>query len=293
MSDPFAQLAAPAQPANTETGPYQHISATCASTPNATNCAGTVPGNSNNGCQDTASGCDEYRGGYYSGGISVKNATAIFDPGVYYLNNGFSAAANSCLRPSTQTGDGTGGTMFYLADAGALSVGANSGSCPAPISTSSGTGPLQYGVKCTATSDVPSNLPATLTGNVLLGPCSGTYGDPLGTDDPIGEQHGMLFFRNRSSSSGVNDSWGGGGTFAAVGTMYLHQCVTSGSDTGVSCSTANAYNDTLTLQGGSGSTSYVVGDIITDQLGMGGNPSIFLDLNKEAAFYLLKATLVR
>ena len=37
-----------------------------------------------NGCPDS-NGCDEYSRGYYASGISVKNATAIFQPGIYYL----------------------------------------------------------------------------------------------------------------------------------------------------------------------------------------------------------------
>jgi hypothetical protein len=34
-----------------------------------------------------------------------------------------------------------------------------------------------------------------LQGSILLGACSGYYGDPLGTTGVLGEQHGFVFFR--------------------------------------------------------------------------------------------------
>lgn len=276
ISDPFAQLAAPAQPGNTETGPY-------------------ATGVTGNGCPaGTSGGCDEYTPGYYPGGILVKNATAIFDPGIYYVGgSGFTAAANSCMRPSTATGSGIGGTMFYLAGSGTVSVASNSGStCAASFDTS--TGALGTGVKCTATSTIPNNLPTTLTGNVLLAPCTGTYGDPLealGQTDPLGEQRGMLLFQDRSATL-LNPSWGGGGTFLLAGTMYFHSCNASG--TGTNCSLPPNYEeDVFTLQGNSGSGTYVLGDIVTDNLILGGTSAITMDLNPTSAYYILKATLLQ
>jgi hypothetical protein len=277
ISDPFVQLPVPAKPA-----------------------AGTITtgiAGGTKGCP-LGSTCKEYSPGYYATGITVKNFAAIFDPGLYYLDGDFTADANSCLRPSTAVGDGSGGTIFYF-NTGTLAVDANSGSpkpngCTDSISTtaSNGVGQLQFGVKCTAASEVPANLPATLTGNLMMGPCTGPYGDPLLTDDPIGEQHGILFFGNRSTAA-ATPAWGGGGSAAALGSMYFHYCHSpDGAGLGSNCPTS-AFTDNITLQGGSGSTSYVVGNIVADQLGLGGNPSIVMDLNPSALYYVFKASLLQ
>lgn len=277
ISDPFAQLAAPGVPG---------ANGTFKSVPTGTD-----------GCPSGVASCDEYTPGNYPGGIAVKNRTAIFDPGIYYITGGFTADANSCLRPSTAdpAGTGLGGTMFYLAGSGTVNVDNNSGSkCTAPFSTTTGSGVLANGVKCTAASTIPNNLPTTLSGNVLLAPCTGTYGDPLeavGQTDPLGEQRGMLLFQDRSATL-LNPSWGGGGTFLLAGTMYFHSCNASG--TGTNCSLPPNYEeDVFTLQGNSGSGTYVLGDIVTDNLILGGTSAITMDLNPTSAYYILKATLLQ
>lgn len=298
ISDPFAQVPAPAQPT--------HVGTITAVAPGV------------NGCPATGvNGCDEYSPGYYPGpnGIQVKGPggpnlhPAIFDPGIYYVVGGFSADPNSCLRPSTAQGDGSGGTMFYFADVNSINVTANSGKkCPAASSTyfntTSGTGSIAFGAKCTAASSIPSNLPATLSGSVLLGPCqlptvttlcdpncSINYGDPEGTSDPLGEQRGFLFFQNRAKNASTNPVWQGGGQFLLSGTMYFHQCVTSGSDTGTGCSFASAYNDNVSLGGNSGSGTYILGQIVADKVTLGGTAGLTMDLNPTKVFFTLKASL--
>jgi len=37
----------------------------------------------------------------------------------------------------------------------------------------------------------------------------------------------------------------------------------------------------------------VVGDIVADELGMGGTPAIVMDLNPSALYYVMKATLLQ
>jgi Flp pilus assembly protein TadG len=298
INDPFAQVPAPAQP--TLAGAV-------------TTAAGGTGGNLGfDGCPEQApTTCDEYWPGYYTGplGITVKNRTAIFQPGIYWVKNGFNAGPNSCIRPSSAVGDGSGGTMFYFADANSVNVGSNSGKkCPAIattyFNTTSGSGSLLNGAKCTAASTIPGNLPATLSGTVLLGPCqkptvtalcapncSINYGDPAGTGDPLGEQRGFLFFQDRAVNASTNPNWGGGGQFLLSGTMYFHQCVTSGSDTGTGCSTGSAYNDVLNLGGGSGSGTYVLGQIVTDQAVLGGNSTLTMDLNPTTVYSILKASI--
>ena len=309
ITDPFAQVPAPGQPA----APVPTPGLTgCTSVP----CA-VPPGV--NGCPAAfVAGCDEYTPGYYASGISVSGAggpnfrIALFDPGIYYIMNGLTASPNSCMRPSTATGDGSGGTLFYFADINSISVSANSGKkCPTDPSTffntTSGSGSILYGAKCTSTSSIPSNLPAALSGSVLLGPCqkpdaatglcapncSINYGDPLGASDPLGVQRGFLFFQKRSVNASTNPQWTGGGQFLLSGTMYFHQCVTSGSDTGVNCSAPSAYNDNVSLGGNSGSGTYVLGQVVADQITLNGTSGLTMDLNPTSAFNILKATLLQ
>lgn len=302
LNDPFAQVSAPAQPTHTHIPTdYQTIQPGIDECPNV-----------------AIQECHRYSPGYYPSGLPVKGAgganlaLSLFIPGIYYVVGGFSADANSCIRPSTQQGDGSGGVMFYFADTASVNVGSNSGDkcvkngvpvVPA-FNTTSGTGYLPYGAKCTATSTTPANMPGSLTGTVLLGPCqAGTispycdgncgtnYGDPQGTSGPLGEQRGFLFFQNRAVNAGTNPNWQGGGEFLLAGTMYFHQCVTSGSDTGVNCSTTTAFNDNLLLAGNPGSSTYILGQIIVDKLTQKGAATLTMDLNSQTAYNILKASI--
>lgn len=191
--------------------------------------------------------------------------------------------------------------MFYFTGGGSVSVDSNSGSkCPTSFNTAgyTGTASLATGVKCTATSSIPTNLPATLTGNVMLAPCTGPngaagpYGDPymnLGQTDPLGEQRGFLFFQDRSTQN-ASQSWGGGGSFLLAGTMYFHSCNAGG--TGIGCGAAGTYfTDSFTLQGNSGSSTYVLGDIVADNVALGGTSGITMDLNTSTVFNILKASI--
>jgi hypothetical protein len=125
--------------------------------------------------------------------------------------------------------------------------------------------------------------------------CSLNFGDPLGASDPNGVQRGILFFQDRGVNAGNNPSWSGNGGMLLAGTMYFHQCVNTGVDTGQGCdfTAGNAFNDKLSLGGTSGSNTYVLGDIITDQLNVGGSGQIVMDLNPSAAYTTLKAALVQ
>ena len=216
----------------------------------------------------------------------------------------FKAGSHSCLRPSTATGDGSGGTMFYFHGKHTVNVDSNSGtltlSAGSPGVTvfdcqSTANKVTLSQVKCiqsgTGATVLPGNLVTAggLIGNVLLGPCQapsagGTnYGDPLGTNDPLGEQRGMLFFQDRSAnlaSSPTNQpSWSGGGAFGLAGMMYFHNIT--------------LFTDQFSLGGGSASTTFVVGDIVTDKLDLHGTPGIEMDLNPNALYYVLKASLLQ
>jgi Flp pilus assembly protein TadG len=303
LSDPFATLPPPAAPGPpTVPADVSGAPANCTSTKIAAgNCQVAL---GVHGCPSTT--CTLYTSGAYTGGITVgqgSQETAIFDPGVYYITNGngLDLRSNSCVRPSTSTGDGSGGTMFYFADSHSVNVNNNSGAagkCPAakvPLSQ----------VQCITSGPGTTVLPGNVTtfgglaGNVLLGPCQaptagGTnYGDPLGVNDPLGEQRGMLFFQNRDSTNVVG-TWDGGGSFGLAGMMYFHSCLNgAGNGGGGGCSTTTGFTDSFHLQGGACSSTFVIGDIVTDKLHLGGNPCVEMDLNPNALYYVLKASLLQ
>jgi hypothetical protein len=153
-----------------------------------------------------------------------------------------------------------------------------------------------------------------LVGNVLLAPCQGpasgsavcapnctnssgnplNYGDPLGANDPLGEQRGMLFFQDRSGNlaAATQPKWQGGGAFGLAGNLYFHYCASATAGGGSGCS-SSAWTDQLSLGGNSTSNTFVVGDIVTDELSLNGTPGIEMDLNPNALYYVLKATLVQ
>jgi hypothetical protein len=232
------------------------------------------------------------------GVVTRTPSTAIFDPGVYYIggSNGLSIK-QATVRVSTATGDGTNGVMFYFSNSQTVSVTANAGSSSACTAASAGVAVpnnciVSYKIDGTASSATLGSVPSqklqcpsgstppsqvtslvTLDGNILLGPCSGTYASSDGN-------RGFLFFQRTAASP----SWGGGGQFLSSGFIYFH----SGSG-----STCGSSTSCLTLQGGSSSQSFTLGDIVVDELSMGGNPQINMILNPTATFQVLKPTLLQ
>src|SRR5437763_1879345 len=188
-------------------------------------------------------------GGSGGGGGSGSDILAIFEPGIYYLDGDFATvnANHTCLRPGTGIGDGSGGTMFYLHGTSTLNKGPN----PAPMILKFKGNPVfacadpTYGVpvsSLTCISNVPPGL-TTLTGNVLLAPCTGPYGDPLGA----GQERGLLFFHDRDIQPATQPSWRAASSFALVGSLYFHRCNTApAGGSGVNCDPA-AFTETLTL----------------------------------------------
>jgi len=232
-------------------------------------------------------------------GVVVLNklTAGIFDPGLYYVAaNALNLGDNSTARMSTATGDGSNGVMFYFSTSSSVGVTSNSGKSAACTSASSGSGSpngcvvsfkidgtrssvatgavASRALQCPSGSANPPQVPSTLDGNVLLGPCSGTYASPDGN-------RGFLFFQNRATAAAP--SWGGGGQFLSSGFLYFH------SGSGATCGTNTSC---LTLQGGSGSQSYTLGNIVVDELALGGNPQINMILNPASTFAVLRPTLL-
>jgi hypothetical protein len=74
--------------------------------------------------------------------------------------------------------------------------------------------------------------------------------------------------------------------------MYFHNCNSAG--TGLNCSQPTAgYNAFLQLQGSPGNTSYVLGNITSDEVVLGGGGTIAMSLNPNAVYNILKASLLQ
>ena len=245
-----------------------------------------------NGCPDP-NGCDEYTPGYYPNNIQVKNGTAMFEPGLYYLGNGLDLNSNSIARVTccggTADGDGSGGVMFYFKGTGTLNVDANSGKAglvndpvtklPNYYYVAGGTnnGIQSRALQCPGGGANPPQIFATIDGNMLVGPCTGPY------RDPSGQYRGFLFFQDRSVAA--SPSWQGGGATLASGFMYFHQCNAGG--TGINCTMppgANSYGTVFQLGGNPGSGSYTLGSIVTDRILVNGTPDITMILSPYNAF---------
>lgn len=238
-------------------------------------------------CPDP-SGCLLYTGGYYSSGISVWNATAVFDPGLYYLNGGLSIHVGAVVRPGTGTGDGSGGTTFYLTGSSQTCLDQSGLLC---VSTGAGwSGVDAYStanVKCPSgpAPDSRIGLPTTVSGSVLLAPCTGTYGDSLG------QYRGMLFFQDRASS--VGGGWNFNGGDLLVGDTYFHHCNSSGTGTGCG-STPTYYNCNLNITGNTSSSSaenYMIGAVVSDTLNITGSHTVNMVLNSNQGHSSLKGSL--
>lgn len=262
-----------------------------------------------NGCPDPG-GCTEYSAGDYTG-IDIKNSTAIFDPGVYYIGtSGLNLDSNSIVRPSTATGDGSMGTVFFMtcstpgacqkSGVGGTSVASNSGkkgpsTCPAPAG--------QFQCYATLNAVCPGTGGGLPTGgnppvpnfvgqNVLVGPCTtnGWYDVPASTTGPI---RGMVLYSDRSGVG--SDDFSGGGGLLLIGTLYVHDCPNSPAcvpPTPGKGSTGD-YKSSLALGGNSGEGTEVVGFIVSDTLNMHGTPTIDMFLKSSNFKGVLKAALLR
>jgi len=255
----------------------------------------------------------------------VKGVTAIFSPGVYYIegtNNdnsgsfgagcltgnvtgqsryGLDVDSNGVVRPAINTapgGDSSSGVMFYFSGNGgaghygSVFFGSNAGKY-------GGRTVDQYAASsahCPGdTSSFPGQLgiPANVDGNVLLGQCTnkGTY-IGVGSTDTSGIIRGLLMFQDRrNADTNGQASMQGGGGLVLSGNLYFHNCNASGTGTG--CDLPNTgYQAFFQLQGSPGNTSYVLGNITADELVMGGGGTIAMSLNPNAVYNILKASLI-
>ena len=229
------------------------------------------------------------------GPVAATPGTAIFDPGLYWVGaGGLNPDSNTTIRMSTATGDGKNGVTFYFSTSDSINVGSNTGKSPACTAASPGSGTpngciVSYSpagstvlgvtsraLQCPAGPANPSQVPSVMNGNIVFGPCSGTYGSS------DGKHRGFLFFQNRAAAA--NPSWGGGGQFLLSGFMYFH------SGSGATCGTNTTC---LTMSGGSGAGAFTLGNLVTDKLSMTGNSSLNMILDPALTFDVFRPQLLR
>lgn len=247
----------------------------------------------------TGQNCIEYGPGYYPSGINPPDnyLTVIFLPGIYYMNGsltlggsltarvampcwasysaGYSASACSSVASANHLVYSQGsGVMFYFLS-GSFNVSGCSGcansnvasNLPSNVLTCDGSAP-----------NAALHMPTSLTGNVLWGQCTqnATYYDAGGdTSDSAGSpgSRGILFFQDHANTT--QPTFSGSGALSFAGSLYFH---------------SSTYSDILALSGGSSSGTFIVGNIVTDQVNLSGSGQINLQLSPVPSTYMLKAT---
>lgn len=232
----------------------------------------TTPGA--DGCPDPVNPCLEFSPGYYPSGITGGGSTTyIFLPGIYYMGGSLAISGGAVLRMATpciptcsplssQKGQQTDGMMLYFYS-GSLAIAGNSGLPTSDI-------PVQpTALTCDGNPPDPAlGLTSPLNTNVLLAQCTtnGTYWDTGGdTTDSRGNpgSRGLLIYQDHSNPVS-SPQFTGSGTLSFSGALYFH---------------ASDYSDLLTLNGGSTSGTYMLGEIIADQVTVTGGGAIKLALN--------------
>src|SRR5262249_44865868 len=122
---------------------------------------------------------------------------------------------------------------------------------------------------------------------------AGTYIGAPSTDtvpaNLANANRGLIFFQDRANGdANAQANMHGGGGLAISGTIYAHNCPNS-----PTCSATTDYKAFFDLQGTPGSGTFVIGEIVADQLVEAGNGSISMQLNPKAVFLVLKAEMVQ
>jgi hypothetical protein len=226
-----------------------------------------------------ATNCIEFSPGYYPSGLSLPNdySTVIFKPGIYYLNGNFVATGSSTLRMAKPSGyQQTDGLMFYFLT-GSIQFSGCSGCSASSVDNVNTTD-----LTCDGSAPAAAlGMGSTIGGNVLWGQCaaSGTYWDTGGdTSDSRGSpgSRGLLVFQDHADTT--QPSFTGSGQLSFSGGLYFH---------------STAYGDLLSLNGGTSSGTYVLGEIVTDQVQLTGSGTIKLALNPQATTNMSKIAILQ
>lgn len=272
VPDPFAAVASPAS--------------TKSLTPSTTT-SGSWVAYGVDGCPDHSGGtgnpahaCKEFSPGYYPSGLNISSvmnnySTAIFAPGIYYLNGSLTVSGSATLRMAKPSGyQQTDGVMFYFLS-GSLNISGCSGCSNGGVDNVQATD-----LSCDGSSPPAAlNMPSMLFGNVLWGQCSaeGTYWDTGNdTSDSRGApgNRGLLVFQDHANT--VSPIFTGSGALTFSGALYFH---------------SNNFSDVLSLSGGTSSGTFILGEIIADQVKLTGSGLIKLALNPAACMDVSKVAI--
>jgi len=233
-----------------------------------------------NSTGNSADACKEFGPGYYPSGINIPSvmnnySTAIFLPGIYYLNGSLTASGSNTLRIAKPSGyQQTDGVMFYFLT-GSINLSGCAGCQNSGVDNANATD-----LTCDGSSPLSAlGMSTTVYGNVLYGQCTtnGTYWDSGGdTTDSRGTpgSRGIFIFQDHGNTT--QPTFSGSGALAFSGAAYFH---------------STGYTDVLNLSGGSSSGTFILGEIISDQVNLSGSGTINLALNPAATTAMSKVAI--
>jgi hypothetical protein len=313
VTDPWASLPIPSSSGLTTYGPSGTAVAA-----GVDGCPTTATGTSSSSSPSASTGCNEFSPGFYPNGIDAEpNTLAMFRPGFYYVEQGLGLDDQACMFPANHSGDDwSQGTTFFFSNANytlnadlSQTWSADNDTASEACLTAFPSGmPVSVAKWGCSSIQIPSNITA-LYGNVFLGPCNTS--NPY-TESSSGTQieRGLVFYQDRTAITAYMPTFGGGRAFTIVGSMYFHNCNSSG--TGTNCS-SSAYVDNVGFGGigaGMGGTdntvggctytqstatvcSTVFGTVVADQLSVQGAYSLYVDLNPQTTLTTQKISLLR
>lgn len=211
--------------------------------------------NGTSGCPASpAKSCNLYYPGSYSNGINVQNETAVFSPGLYYMQagNGFAAGANSAMYMCT--------------------------TCPL-VTTINATQPgMVVFNQGGGTFNVSGNGSINLVGS----DAASVYKQILFFED--------RFAPAQIGSHG--HTIGGGGNVSLIGTLYLTNCASYDPSCSGNIMTPSLYQQ-LTLSGNPGNTTNIQGQIITSSLIIKGSGTVQMYLSSQPTLNVRQVALVQ
>lgn len=235
------------------------------------------------GCPDPNTNCIEFSPGYYPNGITTGNyQTYIFLPGIYYMGSSLTAGHSATLRMATPcspscssisftTSQQTDGLMFYFLS-GSINISGCSGCANSDLPVPS--------TALTCDGSAPNSalgMPNTLNTNVLVAQCTqdGTYWDAGGdTADSRGTpgSRGLLVYQDKSDT--MQATFGGSGTLSFSGALYFPAA-------------------TLDLSGGTSTGTFILGQIVANEVNLTGSGAINMALNPAPSTQLLKVGMLQ
>lgn len=283
IGDPYAGVAAPTQPAVSATATTPHVVAY-----GKDGCPDHSPTNYY-ASQTPHSGCLEFEPGYYPSGMSYgANDVLILKPGIYYMNGSLTVSGSdevrvatpcipACSPYSTSVGQPTDGVMLYFLT-GSLNISGGSGM----LSSSRVDPVISTALTCDGnTPNISLGMPSTLNGNVLIAQCTqnGTYWDSYGdTTDARGTpgSRGLLIYQGHNNTAEPQMS--GSGSLSFSGALYFH---------------STNYADELNISGAASSGTFILGQIVADNVNLSGSGAINLALNPAPSAELLKVGMLQ